>query len=77
MHVRTKHKGGCPSCVSHVVDQSALGAKINEVYMFASIIGYFHDNLYVVVLIYIFIVNCGDFRWLSLGLMLQGCMQLE
>ena len=66
MHVHTKHKGGCPSRVSHVVNRSALGAKTNEVCMFASIIGYFHDNLYVVVLMYIFIVNCGDFRWLSL-----------
>ena len=66
MHVHTKHEGGCPSCVSHVVNRSALGAKTNEVYMYASNIDYFHDTLYVVVLMYIFIVSCGDFRWLSL-----------
>ena len=36
--------------------------------MFAFIIGYFHDNLYLVVLMYIFIVICGYFKWLSLWL---------
>ena len=66
MYVHTKHKGGCPCRVSHVANKSALGAKTNEVYMFASIVGYFHDNLYVVVLMNIFIVSCGYFRWLSL-----------
>ena len=75
--MHTKHKGGCPSRVSHVVNQSALGAKTNEVYMYASIIDYFYDTLYVVVLMYTLIVSCGDFRWLSLGLMLHGCLQLE
>jgi hypothetical protein len=32
--------------------------------MLASIIGYFNGNLYVPISIYIFIVSCGDFRWL-------------
>jgi hypothetical protein len=36
--------------------------------MFAFIIGYFHDNLYLVVLMNIFTVSCGCFKWLSLWL---------
>ena len=60
MHVHTRHKGCCLCCVSHVANKSAFGPKTNEVQMFASILGYFHDNLYVVVLMCIFIVSCGD-----------------
>ena len=50
----------------HVANRSAGGIRIIEVDMFAFGLGYFHDNLCVVVLMDTFIVRCGDFRWLFL-----------
>ena len=57
-----------PLLCSNVANKSALGVKNNQVHMFASLIGYFHDNLYVDVSMNIFIVSWGDFKWLSLRL---------
>ena len=54
MHVHKNHEGGCLCRVSHVAHESDLWIKTNQVYMFAYVIGYFHDNLYVVVSMYIF-----------------------
>ena len=82
MNVHTKHKGRCPCRVSHVAHESDLQKrkrkrKTNLVYMFASIIRYFHENLYVA-------IQCVFSLWVVeiLGgchydLMLHGCLQME